>query len=187
VVLVLREERRARIEKLVVPAPKPSWRARLSDWLNERPPRPETQILYEFSVGKYTFMGEVAKTWEFVRIPAEELIRASETQKVTPVLVMRNGYGKRWWWYLGRFYREAVGLTAGEVHEHALRIRRAQEEEERRLLYQDTRAQRTDPTPQPASGAADGRPSGPTLAEDLAPSRRAQTGTSASEDVRLTA
>jgi hypothetical protein len=176
---VLREERRARIEKLVVPAPKPSWRERLSDWVNEAPLRPETQTLYEFSVGKYTFTGEVAKTWEFVRIPAEELIRAAETQKVTPVLVMRNGYGKRWWWYLGRFYREAVGLTAGEVHEHVLRIRKAQEEEERRLLHDEAPPKRADVTIELPKPSTNGRALEATLAEDLSPSRKAQTGSSA--------
>lgn len=176
---MLREERRARIEKLVLPARKPSWRQRLSDWLNEAPPRSETETFYEFSVGKYTFTGEIAKTWEFVRIPASELIRASETQKVTPVLVMRNGYGKRWWWYLGRFYREAVGLTPGEVHEHVLRIRRAQEDEERRLLHQQPRAERPDVTAPQAPPATNGSDPEPTLTDDLAPSRKAQTGTSA--------
>ena len=159
---MLREERTARIERVVVPLRAPSWRERFSRWVNDSPPRPQTETLFEFSVGKYTFAEQMATRWEFVRIPASEFLRAAETQKVTPVLLMRNGYGKRWWWYLGRFYREAVGLTAGEVHEHVLRTLKVQQDEERRLLHLGEE--------QPSAE----RPA-PSLDDDLKPSRRART------------
>jgi hypothetical protein len=83
---------------------------------------------------------------------------------------MRNGYGRRWWWYLDRFYREGVGMTTGEVHEQVLRMRRAREEEQRRLLHvYDERP----PRETPAAEAANGGPPSPSIEEDLKPSRRA--------------
>ena len=100
--------------------------------MNEALPRPETEFRYEFSVGKYTFSRELAASWEFVVIPAAEYARAAETQKVMPVLLMRNGSGKRWWWYLDRFYREGEELSRGEVHARVLRMRREEAERARR-------------------------------------------------------
>jgi hypothetical protein len=182
---VLREERTARIERVVVPAPRASWRERLKSWMNETPPRPQTETLFEFSVGKYTFATQVATRWEFVRVPAAEFLRAAETQKVTPVLLMRNGYGKRWWWYLGRFYREAVGMTAGEVHEHVLRMLRAQEDEERRLLHLGTEEPEMMPAARgPAAREPDGDASSPSLEEDLKPSHRAPADAPSAAAVR---
>jgi hypothetical protein len=129
---VLREDKTAQFEEVAVPRPRPSWRERLSDWMNEAPPRPETEIAYEFSVGKYTFSRELATAWEFVIIPAAEYVRAAETQKVMPVLLMRNARGKRWWWYLDRFYREGEELTRGEVHARVVRMRQDEAERARR-------------------------------------------------------
>lgn len=122
---VLKEDRRARFEKVRVPLPRPGWRERLSDWANEVHPRATTVPAYEFSVGKYTPTGERTRTWEFLRISVEDYRAGAETQEVTPVLVMKSGTGKRWWWYLGRLFCEDEELTASQLHDRVLELDRS--------------------------------------------------------------
>lgn len=119
---LLRQDTTSRFERVTLPVPRPGWRQRLSDWSNEAPPRPSTQPAYEFSVGKYTPTGERAKTWKFLRISVEDYLEAAETQKVTPVLVMKSITGKRWWWYLDRFYWEDEQLNAPQLHRRILEL-----------------------------------------------------------------
>jgi hypothetical protein len=125
---VLREDKTARIEPVAVPVPRPGLRQRVSDWLNERPPPPVTEVNYEFSVGKYTFAGLLSDSWQFARIPPAHFAELTELQKVEPVPLMWNMQGMRWWWYMDRFYRESEALRAGEVHERVLRLRRAEDD-----------------------------------------------------------
>jgi hypothetical protein len=166
-------------------------RKRLLDRIKQAPPRERTEVYYEFSVGKYTFSGELAKRWEFVRIPADELVRAAELQKVMPLVVMRNEQGKKWWWYLGRIFRESESMTATQVHEGVLRIQKAEEEMRSRLLAEEARMQVVDVARRPTNG--DGEPDAPArrrsshdagLDEEVAPPRLAQTATSETVGVR---
>lgn len=120
---------------MTLSVPRPGWRERLAAWANEKPPQPTTRPAYEFSVGKYTPTGEPAGTWKFLRIPVEDFVGAAETQRVTPVLVMKSITGKRWWWYLDRFYWEDEQLSASQMHRRVLELRsrkRAQVEHSRR-------------------------------------------------------
>jgi hypothetical protein len=143
-------------------------------------------MVYEFSVGKYTLMGALAKSWLFVRIPADELIRAAELQKVMPLVVMRNEQGKKWWWYLGRIFRESEGMTAAQVHEAVLRIQRADDEQRSVLLADERRVKVVDVTGAVNAGSdpSQGRSGDASPDEDLATSRLAQTATSETVAVR---
>lgn len=103
--------------------------------MNETPLQPELLTAYEFSVGKYTPAGDRAREWKFLRISVEDYEDAAEAQKVTPVLVMKSITGKRWWWYLDRFYWEDENLTSSRVHGRVLLLeRRVQADRERAAL-----------------------------------------------------
>ena len=68
---------------------------------------------YEFSVGKYTRSGNVARSYNLVRLqPGEE--RFFELQKTQPIRLMYGEAGT-WWWYLDRFWKDDENLDAADV------------------------------------------------------------------------
>jgi hypothetical protein len=116
---MLREDKRAHVEKQLK-SRTPLYEARLppqSTW--ERVSRRFTSpavtgwkktYVYELSSGK----GTRARTYMQVVLSDEQFNQLSATQLLIPVLVT-TWEGKRWWWYLNRFWWDSEGLEAADV------------------------------------------------------------------------
>jgi restriction system protein len=99
--MALREDKKARFER--IPG-KVTGLFKKTQW-------PDT---YEFSVGKYTPSGNVARVYAHRIVTAEDVNSAAPLQKLQPVLAM-TGDGTQWWWYLDRFWRDDEGLSPDDV------------------------------------------------------------------------
>ncbi len=97
---MLREDKTARIER--TPG---KWTGRF----HKRTQLPDT---YEFSVGKYTRSGNLARNYVFRVL--ESGGGHSELQQSQPVLLMHDA-GIQWWWFWNRFWRDDENLDAADV------------------------------------------------------------------------
>jgi hypothetical protein len=96
---MLREDKTARIERIE--------RRKRRPWNTPEPGG------YEFSVGKHTRSGVLARSYNSVRFqPGEE--RFFELQLTQPVRLMYGEAGT-WWWYLNRFWKDTENLDAADV------------------------------------------------------------------------
>jgi restriction system protein len=68
---------------------------------------------YEFSVGKYTRSGNIARNYS-CRILTEQERAEANAQTTYPFHLM-TGDGYRWWWYLNRFWRDDENLLPSDI------------------------------------------------------------------------
>ena len=108
---MLREDKTARIELIKGQKRRP--------WSTPEPDR------YEFSVGKYTRSGNLAKTYHNLFLsPGEE--RFFDLQLTQPVY-FKGPEGTQWWWYLNRFWKDDENLDAADVQALVLQRERQKE------------------------------------------------------------